>query len=69
MRLFKFYSHLAEPVANRFEQFFLLLIVCVPNVVALPFVGNFMVFVAILVGWCILVATLYCLYKERKHNN
>lgn len=69
MSLLKFYSHLARPVTNRFELFLLLLSVAMPNVVLLPFVGSFSVFVVVFIGWCLLVATLYCLYKEKKHIN
>ena len=69
MGLFKFYSHLAKPVARRCELFLLLLGAAMPVLLLLPFVGSFSLFVIILMFWCMLVATLYCLYKEKKHNN
>ena len=69
MGLFKFYSHLAKPVARRSELFLLLLGAAMPALLLLPFVGSFSLFVIILMFWCMLVATLYCLYKEKKHNN
>lgn len=68
MGLFKFYSHLAKPVARRRELFLLLLGAAMPTLL-LPFVGSFSLFVIILMFWCMLVATLYCLCKEKKHNN
>lgn len=68
MGLFKFYSHLAKPVARRRELFLLLLGAAMPALL-LPFVGSFSLFVIVLMFWCMLVATLYCLYKEKKHNN
>ena len=70
MGLFKLYSHLAKPVARRRELFLLLLGAAMPALLLLPFVGSFSLFVIILMFWCcMLVATLYCLYKEKKHNN
>jgi Ca2+/Na+ antiporter len=69
MGLFKSYSHLAKPVARRRELFLLLLGAAMPALFLLPFVGSFSLFVIILMFWCMLVATLYCLYKEKKHNN
>lgn len=65
MGLFKFYSHLAKPVARHRELFLLLLGAAMPALLLLPFVGSFSLFVIILMFWCMLVATLYCLYKEK----
>lgn len=69
MGLFKFYSHLAKPVASCSELFLLLPGTAMPPLLLLPFVGSFSLLVAILMLWCLFVATLYCLYKEKKHNN
>lgn len=69
MGLFKFYSHLFKPVAHRRELLLLLLSVALPDMVLLPFVRSSVMSFVVLAAWGILVATLYCLYKMRKHNN
>lgn len=69
MGLFEFYSHLFKPVMHRRELLLLLMDTALPNMLLLPFICNLGLFVIILVAWGMLVATLYCLYKVKKHNN
>lgn len=69
MGLFEFYSHLFKPVTHRRELLLLLMATALPNMLLLPFICNLGQFVIILVAWGMLVATLYCLYKVKKHNN
>lgn len=69
MGLFEFYSHLSKPVTHRRELLFLLMATALPNMLLLPFICSLGLFVIIFVAWGMLVATLYCLYKVKKHNN
>lgn len=69
MGLFKFYSYLFKPVTHRRELLLLLLATVLLNMLLLPFICNLGLFVIILVAWGMIVATLYCLYKVKKHNN
>lgn len=69
MGLFEFYSHLSKPVTHRRELLLLLMATALPNMLLLPFICNLGLFVIIFVAWDMLVATLYCLYKVKKHNN
>lgn len=69
MGLFEFYSHLFKPVTHRRKLLLLLMATALPNMLLLPFICNLGLFVIILVAWGMLVATLYCLYKVKKHNN
>ncbi len=69
MGLFKFYSYLFKPVMHRRELFLLLLATVLPNMLLLPFICSLGLFVLILVAWGMILATLYCLYKGKKHNN
>lgn len=69
MGLFEFYSQLFKPVTHRRELLLLLMVTALSNMLLLPFICNLVLFVIILVAWGMLVATLYCLYKVKKHNN